>query len=108
MNSGIRSYCQSVINNKENILFLGTKSIQRAKIFSWQEYIEFVRNNGGYDWLSVLKVSLEIYNGDLKGYGEVPDQKDVREAMLKSYMKDLLRTSIQTVIFKMRQSQQRK
>jgi hypothetical protein len=71
-----------------------------AKQFTWQEYIEYVRNNGGYDWLTVLKVALEIFNGNLKGYGNVPDEKEVREAILKSYMKDLLKTSIQTVIMK--------
>jgi hypothetical protein len=53
-----------------------------------------VRNNGGYDWLTVLKVALEIYNGNLKGYALVPDEKEVREAILKHYMKDLLKTSV--------------
>jgi hypothetical protein len=48
----------------------------------------------------VLKVALELFNGDLKGYAKVPDEKEVRESMLRSYMKDLLRTSIETVIYK--------
>ena len=35
LNSSIKSYCNSITNNKENILFLGQNSIQRAKLFSW-------------------------------------------------------------------------
>jgi hypothetical protein len=48
----------------------------------------------------VLKVALEIFNGDLKGYAKVPDEKEIRESILRSFMKDLLMTSIETVIFK--------
>jgi hypothetical protein len=32
--------------------------------------------------LSVLKVALEIYNGDIKGYSNLPDEKEVREKHL--------------------------
>ena len=54
--------------------------------------------------MSVLKVALEIYNGDLKGYAKVPDEKSVRENQLKGYMQDLIKTSIETVIYKFRQA----
>jgi len=32
-----------------------------------------------YDWLAVLKVALEIYNGDLKGFAKLADEKELRE-----------------------------
>ena len=52
----------------------------------------------------MLKIALEIYNGDLKGYAKVPDEKDVREMQMKPYMKELLKTSIETVIYKFKKN----
>jgi hypothetical protein len=48
----------------------------------------------------VLKAALEIYNGELKGFAMLPDEKERREAYLKDYMKKLIMTSIQTVLYK--------
>lgn len=45
--------------------------------------------------MALLKLALEIYNGDLKGYAKVPEEKEIREAQMQSYMKDLLRTNIE-------------
>jgi hypothetical protein len=39
-------------------------------------------------------MALEIYNGDIKGYALVPDDKEVREQKLEAYMKDLIKTNI--------------
>lgn len=46
----------------------------------------------------MLKIAMEIYNGDLKGYAKLPDQKEVREDCLKNFMKDLIKRSIETVL----------
>jgi hypothetical protein len=58
--------------------------------------------------LAVLKVSLEIFNGDLKGYSQVPDEKEVRERFLKSFMQDLIKTSVQNAIFKLQKRDEAK
>jgi len=46
----------------------------------------------------VLKKALDIYNGELKGFAGVPDEKEIREGLLKTYMKDLLKTTIESII----------
>tara|TARA_B110000305_G_C18980636_1_gene421480 strand:- start:188 stop:331 length:144 start_codon:yes stop_codon:yes gene_type:complete len=46
-------------------------------VFTWREYIDHIEATK--DWLTVLKITLEIYNGNIKGYAKVPDEKDVRE-----------------------------
>lgn len=46
----------------------------------------------------MLKVALEIYNGDIKGFAKVPDEKDARESMLKNYMKEMIKDSIGVAI----------
>jgi hypothetical protein len=45
-------------------------------------------------------LALEIYNGDLKGYANVADEKEVREENLKGYMEDLVKSTIESVILK--------
>jgi hypothetical protein len=58
-----------------------------------------LRGDGAYkDWLSLLKVATEIFNGYLKGYGRVPDEKELRESQLRGYMQDLLWSSIDNVL----------
>ena len=52
----------------------------------------------------MLKVALEIYNGEIKGFALLPDATERRRSFLKDYMKKLILTSIQTVIFKFKSS----
>ena len=99
--NSMNNYTNSVGIYKQNIIFLGSKTIYRGRIFSWKEYIDFIKEK--YDWLAVLKIALEIYNGDLKGYAKIPDEKEVREAYMKTFMKELLKSSIETTIYKFKQ-----
>ena len=48
----------------------------------------------------MLKVALEIYNGEIKGFAMLPDARERRQNFLKDYMRKLIMTSIQTVIYK--------
>ena len=77
------NYQNSVQKHNQNILFLGQK-ILRGRVFSWREYIEEIDKQ--VDWMSVLKIAMEIYNGDLKGYAKLSDQKEIRERQLLPYM----------------------
>ena len=52
----------------------------------------------------MLKVSLEIYHGEIKGFAMLPDARERRENFLKDYMRRLIMQSIQTVIFKYNKS----
>jgi len=61
---------------------------------------------GNNDWISVLKVALEIYNGDLKGYASVPDEKEIREAKLREPLRDLVQGIISSRILKPKRGQQ--
>jgi len=83
-------------------MFLGQKKVTLAHLASWKEYLEYIKFQENYDWLKVLKVALSIYNGDTKGFARVPDEHNARKTMLKIYMKDLIKDSVQTVIFKFR------
>jgi len=69
-------------------------------LLSWREFIDKLKFTDNHDWLTVLKVALEIYNGEIKGFALLPDAKERRQSFLKDYMKKLILTSIQTVIFK--------
>lgn len=74
---------------------MGNKTVIKGKLFNWKEYIDYIKFKENQDWLTVLKVALEIYNGELKGYSKVPDEKEVREKIMKPFMKDMIKDSIQ-------------
>ena len=76
----------------------------RARLLSWREFIDKLKFNDNQDWLTVLKVSLEIYHGEIKGFAMLPDARERRENFLKDYMRKLIMQSIQTVIFKYNKS----
>lgn len=73
---------------------MGSKSLIQGHLFSWREYLNHIKFKENYDWLTVLKVSLEIYSGDSKGFAKVPDEKEIREKELKPYMKDMIKESV--------------
>ena len=76
------NFNQCVKKYKTNIYFMGNKNVVRGRVFSWKEYLDHIKFKENYDWLTVLKVALEIYHGESKGFSKVPDEKDIREKQL--------------------------
>lgn len=99
-NSGILNFNQSVKRYKHQIFFLGDNQVTRGKLFTWKEYLEHVKFKESADWSTVLKIVLEIYNGELKGFARVPDEKEKREGILGGYMKDIIKDSVQQALVK--------
>jgi hypothetical protein len=83
---------------KNYIIILGKKNIVVGHLFKWKEYLEFLTHKMNCELLALLKVSLDLYNGELKGYAEVPDEKEIREGMLKVYLKEIIRDAVQKLI----------
>ena len=100
----VLNFNNTICQYKKNIIFIGSSKIYRARLLSWREYIDKLKFTDNHDWLTVLKVALEIYNGEIKGFALLPDAKERRQSFLKDYMKKLILTSIQTVIFKFKTS----
>lgn len=100
----VLNFNNTICQFKKNIIFIGSNNIYRARLLSWREFIDKLKFTDNHDWLTVLKVALEIYNGEIKGFALLPDAKERRQSFLKDYMKKLILTSIQTVIFKFKTS----
>jgi hypothetical protein len=96
----VMNFNQSVRKHKLSLFFLCGKTVVRAKLFSWKEYLDYLKYSENANWLDVLKVAVEIYNGELKGFGKVPDEKEIREGILKSFMKDMIKQGVQDQIQK--------
>jgi hypothetical protein len=62
----------------------------KAKILTWSEHIKKIRSEDKLSWLTVLKVALSIYNGELRGFADLPDEKSKREAELKVKMQGFI------------------
>ena len=61
---------------QQNVMFLNGQKVLRARVFSWKEFLNIMRSNRNSDWLSILKVAMEIFNGDAKGFAFLPDSKE--------------------------------
>ena len=96
----VMNFNNSISQFKKNIVFVCQNKIMRARLLSWREFIDKLKFTDNQDWLTVLKVSLEIYNGETKGFAMLPDARERRQNFLKDYMRKLIMQSIQTVIFK--------
>ena len=55
-------------------------------VLTYQEYLDRLRQQTK-TWLYVLKSTLEIFSGELKGFANVPDEKVTRERDMMSFMK---------------------
>ncbi len=66
----------------------------RAKVFQWREFLDYLKFKENADMSTVLKSALDIYNGEYKGFAKVPDEKEVRECLLGSFMKDLIKENV--------------
>jgi hypothetical protein len=75
---------------------LGQEKILSAKLFYWENYLHYVKKHS--DWLVCLKVALDIYHGEMKGYYGVPYVKEEREGKLKHKMKDLIEEGVREMI----------
>jgi hypothetical protein len=90
----VMNFNQSVRKYKNQIYYMCGKTIVRGRLFSWREYLDHIKFKENYDWLTVLKVALEIYTGETKGYYKVPDEKEKREELLGAFMKEMIKDSV--------------
>lgn len=88
------NFSSSVIKYKRQVIYLTANKIVRGKLYTFTEYLDKLRHSENQSWLTVLKAALEIYNGDLKGFSRVSDEKERRESELKDFMKELIKNSL--------------
>ena len=91
-----QNFNHTISVNENNIIVLGQEKILSAKLFYWEDYLKYVQKH--CDWLVCLRVALDIYHGEMKGYYGVPYIKEERENALKHKMKDLIYEGIKAMI----------
>jgi len=69
----------TVVRFERSIFYLCDKGITRTIVHNHSDYLEKLKVNN-LNWLTLLKISLEIYTGEMKGFANVSDFKDAREA----------------------------
>jgi hypothetical protein len=55
------------------VFFLRDKQISRMIIHTHTEFIDLFKKK--LNWLELLKLSLDIFTGDLKGFSNISDNK---------------------------------
>jgi hypothetical protein len=70
----------------------------RIRLYSWHEFLNKLKEQDREDWVTVLTAALQIYVFDMKGFASVPDEKNLRESILKGSLKDMLMHAIEDII----------
>ena len=47
--------------------------LYQARLLSWTEYIDKIIFADNFEWVTILKEALDIFNGKLKGLANLPD-----------------------------------
>jgi len=96
------TYHQTIIRKGHQVLGLTKIGPFEAKLYTWNEFLEEQR--GKSKWINALSVSIEVYQGVLKGFANVPERKDLREETLKANMKEFLCDSLMQDLEKMQEN----
>lgn len=83
------SYHQTLISKGCKVMVLCKNSLLSGKLYSWNDYIEAQGKNN--QWWIALGVSLQLFSGKIKGFAELPEQKELKEASLRAFLKNFLR-----------------
>ena len=86
------TFHQSIIAKGRQILVLTNAGVHNSKLYTWREYLDEQRDIS--KWMDALVVSIDLYSGALKGFAEVPEMKDFREATLRAFMKEFLQDGL--------------
>ena len=91
-----QNFQNSISVSANSVMVLGNSKVLSVKLFNWEEFLKFIQKQ--WDWLVWLKVALDIYYGEIKGYSGVPYAKEARENSLKPKMKSFLSEGIYSMI----------
>ena len=88
------NYNSLIFQHKKIIVAVGRDKIHQARLSSWKEFIEKIRAEK--NWLTVLRVAVDVFQGKVKGLALLPDQQERRDIVLRQYMRDLILNSVKT------------
>jgi hypothetical protein len=94
----LMTYHQTIIGRGKQLLLLGKGVITGGYLLTWNEYLEKLKNKG--DWLIALSVGLEMYNGRVKGFGDIPENEEFRHESLRGILKNFLSQEIMNLLEK--------
>ena len=90
------NFINTIASYENSLIVLGQEKILASKLFYWEDYLSYILNK--CDWLVCLKVALDIYHGETKGYYGVPYVKEEREHKLNHKMKNYIEQGIKAMI----------
>jgi len=82
----------SIINSQ--IAVLCKSKIIIGKLLSWNEYLD--KHKSRSQWIDALRISLEIFQGTLKGFADLSENKELREAAMRAFMKNFIQEGLET------------
>ena len=85
-----QNFTYTLVSDKNRVLYLGTQVMYMGRLHNWFDYIQSLE----CEQLTKLKLALDIYQGQLKGFGGVPIEQDQRMLQLQPKMKRLIEEGV--------------
>ena len=63
---------------KKTILMIGESKILEARLLSWSEFLNKIHIQDNQNWITILKVAVKIFNGEIRGLAQLPDSLEKR------------------------------
>eukprot|EP01022_Parablepharisma_sp_SALTPOND_P013525 TRINITY_DN1815_c0_g1_i1.p1 TRINITY_DN1815_c0_g1~~TRINITY_DN1815_c0_g1_i1.p1 ORF type:complete len:1052 (+),score=137.85 TRINITY_DN1815_c0_g1_i1:4823-7978(+) len=90
------TYHQTVVPSGNRILCACDSSLLCGKLYAWDEYMEEQKKNNS--WKVGLQICLKMYTGKFVGFAGLPDQPELRQAVLRPYLKNFLLDYLKQIV----------
>jgi len=90
------SYHQTVVPYGNTLLLACENSVFCAKLYEWNEYLDEQKKVN--KWKEALQICLKMYTGEFKGFAGLPEMQELREALVRPYLKVFIKEFLQHIM----------
>ena len=88
------NYEQGIFLFDGSIYTLGDKGVHRFDHITWDQSLALFKDIVDGDWSKQFARAIDIYIGKIKGFKNVPEEEEIRLAMLKAELKIIVQNIV--------------
>lgn len=89
---------QTMSSYEDWVIFMTEAGYSQVKHMTWLEYVETSEHDMDNTWIDTFQKALDIFEGKIKGFKGVVDDKDLRQESMKAELKLLVTELIDKLI----------
>ena len=92
------SYKEFILYDNKCIFFISENKIYGGELTTYVKYVNLLNDN--LDWESSLRLAVDLYNGKIHSFPDIPANDKERQDNLKQFMEDLIKYYIDNILHK--------